>query len=358
MPSSKHYHRRDGSVAVLLCFLLIPLLGLLALSVDYGFLLYVDTDLQRVADQAALAAVRELEPDSDGNQDLDRVRQVVREYVRQNAGTQFIVLDEDIEIGRFDPNTIYDSLTMLDNGIYDCVRITVRRSDLANASISLHFARIFGNNTANVNARAAAVLQKAKFLEPGTDILPIALSSNAWNSRSQSESWSVYGDGRLLDSNGDSIPGNWGTLDVGLQSNSSNDISNQIDYGLHQDDLNALYNDSRIDTPTHIVGTRAMWLNGDTGFSAGIKSAVRASHGKKKLVPIFDQSTGKGGNLEFHVVGWGVVEIVDSAWNGNKNSHLTIRKSYTYDSDLRPNVDLSDTAGVIQAAYTSPVLVQ
>ena len=89
-----------------------------------------------------------------------------------------------------------------------------------------------------------------------------------------------------------------------------------------------------------------------------MKNAIIPAHGTTKLIPIFDTIDGHGGGLEFHVVGWGVVKIIDSNWNGNKNSSVVIRKAYIYDGDLRPTNDLSDTTQIIDAAYTSPVLVQ
>ena len=51
-----HHHRRrqkarQGNVAVLLCLILPVLVSLIAFMVDYGFLLYIRTDLQRIADQ-------------------------------------------------------------------------------------------------------------------------------------------------------------------------------------------------------------------------------------------------------------------------------------------------------------------
>ncbi len=238
-------HRR-GSVAVLLCFLLPPLLCLVALAVDYGFLLYIRTELQRTADQAAIAAVRELEPDADGFQDLGRVRATVREFVELNSDAGFTVLDADIEIGRFDPATIYGDVVIRDNGIFDTVRVSLRRDDLANSSVSLYFARLFGSNTADVSVTATAVLQKAKTLEAGTDILPFAIPMDVWVSKPHNEVWSIYGDWRIEDQFGNEIPGNWGTLDIGNQSNSTSDLVDQINNGLRQQDLDALYNDGRI----------------------------------------------------------------------------------------------------------------
>ncbi len=348
---------RRGSLAVLLCFLLLPLLALVALSIDYGFILFVKTDLQRTVDQAVLAAVRDLEPNSDGTQDLVKVKETIRHFVRRNLDEQFEILDSDIEIGRFDPATVYGSLDILDDGIFDTVRVTIRRDDLANASVSMYFARLFNTDQSAVTATATAVLQKAKLLSPGSDILPMSIPLDVWEAQGQNHSWSIYGDGKMQDQYGNSIPGNWGTLDVGSSSNSTADINDQILNGLRQSDLDALYANNRIPTNETIDSQQPMWLNGDTGLSSGIKQSISVSHGAKKLIPIYNQSSGWGGGLELHVVKWGVVEIVDSNWKGNKNTYVKIRKSFIYDGDLRPQSDLSNTTDVIDAAYTTPILV-
>ncbi|MDG2015267.1 MAG: pilus assembly protein TadG-related protein, partial [Pirellulaceae bacterium] len=347
-----------GNIAVLFCFLLPTLLGLIAFAVDYGFLLYVRTDLQRVADQAAIAATQDLTPASNGSQNLDLVRQTIREYASLNAGYEFTILETDIQLGRFDPETVYTDFAILDDGIFDTVKVTVRRNDLTNSSVSLFFARIFGSKQQDVSATATAILQKAVYLGPGTDILPIAISSETWDAIQSDDVWSIYGDGRLEDEFGDPIPGNWGTVDIGPTSNSTKDLVDQINNGLAQSDLDALQTAGTIDSVQWIDSQDPITLNGDTGLSAGIKSAVQNAHTKEKLVPIYDATTGHGGNLYYDIVGWGVVQIVDSTWQGNKKTKILVRKSYIYDGDLRPSPDLSDTTNIIEAAYTSPVLVQ
>ncbi len=349
---------RNGTVAVLLCFLMLPMLALLALSVDYGFLLYVRTDLQRAADQATAAAVRELVPAADGTQDLDQVRETLRNYIAMNLGDSFTVLDSDIQIGRFNPATIYDSVEILDNGIFDTVSVNLRRNDLANSSVALYFARLFNTNQSDVSVRSIAVMQKARYLGPGSDILPIGVEMGVWNTLNTGDEFSIYGDGRLTDGSGHAIPGNWGTMDIGANPNSNNDLREQINNGLRQSDLDSLHSQGSIPDATHIDSQLPMTVNGDTGFSAGMKSAVDANIGRIKLIPIYGSTSGQGGNLEYGVVGWGAVEIVDTNWNGNKNSRLDVRVTYTYDSDLRPQLDLSDTTSVIRGVYTSPVLVE
>ena len=84
-------------------------------------------------------------------------------------------------------------------------------------------------------------MQKAKLLAKGSDILPIAVSLDAWNSQPLDSTWSIYGDGRLEDELGNAIPGNWGTLDVGASNNSSSVLVDQINNGLRQQDLDYLH---------------------------------------------------------------------------------------------------------------------
>lgn len=350
--------QRRGTAALLVCILLVPLLGLLAFSVDYGFILFVKTDLQRVADQAAVASVRDLMPDQFGNQDVERVRDRIREYVQMNLGSDFGVVDSDIEIGRFDPATIYGSIQLLDTGILDTVRVTLRRNNFANSSVSLYFARLFGDDEADVSAQATAVLQRARYLGPGTSVFPFSIERRAWNSLGQGETALIYGSGRIENEDGELIPGNWGTLDIGPRSNSSSALSEQILNGLSQNDLNSLHSQGAIPTPDYIDGAADIELNGETGLSAGLKHAVSDVEGNMRVAPIFKKTSSFGGSLMYEVVGWTAIEVVNSGWNGSRNSSIEVRKSYTYDRHLLPVKDLRNTTDVIEGAYTSPVLVQ
>ena len=62
--------------------------------------------------------------------------------------------------------------------------------------------------------------------------------------------------------------------------------------------------------------------------------------------------------MEFTVTGWAVTIVYDSHFHGANNTYVEIQKSYTFNGFLRPNRDLSVTEGVIEGAYTSPVLVE
>ncbi|MBM4005758.1 MAG: hypothetical protein FJ295_21140 [Planctomycetes bacterium] len=351
--------RRKGAIAPLAAILLIPILGLAALAIDYAYLLNVRTDLQRAADAAALAAVRDLTPDSTGNQNLSTVRATAQSFAASNLPnvSGFTVRDADISLGRYDPATAYTNFTLLNTGTYDTVQVILRRDSLANTPVSLFFARILGINSSGISATSTALLQKASQLGPGADVLPFAVPKATWDSRSYGSQWSIYGDGHVTDASGSTIPGNWGTVDIGPSNNSTSALSTQILNGLTQADLDSLYSQNRIAHREYIDAMATWMVNGDPGLSVGIKSAIQAIHGQSRLVPIYDTVSGNGNNAEYRVVGWGAVVVVDSHWTGN-NKSVTIKKTYAYDGHLRAQGSLSNSTGTIEGVYTSPALVK
>ena len=351
---------RSGAVAVLTAVLLVPLIGMLAFSIDVGYLLKKRAELQRAADSAALAAVQDLIPDPYGNQDLDQVRAAVRRYTESNITdvSGFTVLDSDITIGRFDPNTVYSNFTILDGGIFDTVRVTLRRDGSANSPIPLLFGGIFGIVDSEVSATATAILQKATYLRPGVGVIPFSIPENEWNNTSDGDNWSIYGDGHIVDGSGTTLSGNWGTLNLGISANSTATINDQVLNGLQQVHLDGLYGEGRIPNNESIDASQTWSANGDQGLSGGMKSSLQAIQGETRLIPIFSAVANQGSTLEFTVTGWAVAILVDSHFHGAKNTYVEIQKAYTFDGVLRPNRDLSVTEGVIEGAYTSPVLVE
>ena len=343
---------------VLTAIMMVALAGMVAFAVDYGFLVKVRADMQRAADAAALAALQDLIPDVDGAQDTTLARNTVRSYVRNNLGdASFQIPDGDIEIGRFDPETIYSSVTLLNDGLFDAVRVTLRRDGTTNASVSLFFARALGVDHGNITTSATAVLQKPTQMIPGSAVLPFAIPEDIWAANEIGDTWSIYGDGKMIDENGTEIPGNWGTVDIGSENNSTHDLNDQILDGLHQSDLDILYEANRIDQNTYIDATVDMWVNADPGLSAGVKQSVEQIYGEARLVPIYSETNGdSGNNLEFHITGWGVVTIIDSNF-GENDTWVNIQKTYAYLGSLTPQSDLSAVSGM-EGAFTSPALVE
>lgn len=357
-------HRRAGAVIPLLALLSIPLIGLLSFSIDFGFLTVVRAEMQKAADAAVLAGVVELIPDPDGYQDLAAVRATVRHYVQDNlADTSFTVLDEDIEIGRYDETTIYSGNVVLhSDGILDAVRVTLRRDSSANDPINLFFANLLGTNSQEMQVTATAVLRRTTgVFRAGVDVLPYAVPQSFWQTLQTDDEFSIYDGAYIEDEYGNRVPGNWGTVDLGYEDNSTADLSNQIVEGLRESDIQELYDTDRIDSTVEV--TAPLWVNAEPGLSVGQKAAVRAVHGQTRIIPIFDSITGdpfnaSGNGGEFHIVAWGVVEVLDSNWTGTKNTYVSARVAYTYDGALVAKEDLSDKSSPIPNAFTSPVLIQ
>jgi len=360
----KPRHARRGAILVLAAVLLVTLLGIVAFAVDYGHLLKVRTDLQRSADASALAAVQDLIRKSNGTQDVAKARDTARTYARDNLANQSIqVPDGDIEIGRYNPQTIYSSVTLLNDGTFDTVRVTLRRDGATNPAVPLFFARFLGMQQAPVTAKSTAVLQKAQVMMAGADILPFATPQSLWDSLEPGDLWTAYGDGKMKDANGNAVPGNWGTLDIGSGDNSTSELNDQILNGLRQKDIDALNADGRIAEDTYIDSSTPVWMQGEPGMSLGLKQSVTQVHNKRKVIPIFDTlgsggGGGGGNNLEYHVVGWGVVTVIDSYWQGQTNTKVIVRKSHAYMGELKPKGSLSDEDGVVDGAYTTPALVE
>ena len=359
--TSKQRPARRGAILVLAALMMATLVGMVAFAVDYGHLLKVRTDLQRSADACSLAAAQDLVPNDDGTQDLNEPRETVRTYARSNLSDASIqVADGDIEFGRYDSQTIYSGVTLLNTGTFDTVRVTLRRDGASNPTVPLFFARLFGMQEAPITASATAILQRAQIMEPGAEVLPFATPKPLWDSLDPGEMWTAYGDGKLQDAIGNDVPGNWGTVDIGQTDNSTSELRDQILNGLRQSDIDALYADGRINQNSYVDGSQPTWMQGDPGMSSGMKSAVQAVHGTKKYIPIYDTLGGElgGNNVEFHVIGWGVVTVIDSQWAGAVNTWVKVKKSHTYDGTLRPASSLSNGTAYIEGAYTTPVLVE
>ena len=366
---ARESRNRRGTIAILAAMMMVMLLGMAAFSVDYGYILTARTDLQAAADAAVLAAARELVPNEDGSQDYSiyATREKVRDYANTNINSAewFQIPDDDIEIGRYDTSTIYSGgpLTLLQDGVFDTVRVTLRQDGVNNDSIPLFFARVLGSNAADIQVSATAVLPPARGMKPGSGVLPFAVPIDEWNAMSIGTERSIYGDGHIEDSSGNHLGGNWGTVDIGEDNNSANDMRDQILEGLRQSDLDGLAADVGPDglprIPDNTELQAPLWVNGDTGLSAGMQSAVEDIMFTPRLIPLYDEVFDPGNNSEFHIVCWGVVEVIDVDLHGAlPNKHLTIRRGQAYMGTLTAATDLSDTANNIQGAFAAAMLVE
>jgi hypothetical protein len=113
---------------------------------------------------------------------------------------------------------------------------------------------------------------------------------------------------------GTGSPGNRGTVDIGGQNNSTNDIARQILHGISAEDLAAL------GKPLVLDSSGTMTLNGDTGISAGVKDELASIVGQKRIIPIFSSVSGNGNNASYNIVAWVGIRILDVRLTGAMKS--------------------------------------
>ncbi|HEX7378987.1 MAG TPA: pilus assembly protein TadG-related protein, partial [Pirellulales bacterium] len=268
-------HRsRRGAIAVLACFLMIGLLGLVAFAVDLGYLANSQTELQRTADATALAACIKLQYDGtpgtpvnlSGN--IANVPTTAAQYAALNTvcAAPPTLSSSDVVIGYMaNPGSQGATLdTSADSNSFNSVQVTVRRSSDTNGLVPAFFSRIFGltGEAASASATAAFIgnIQgfKAPLVVQGTPgsggnlmILPFALDRDTWNALqlgTGSDVWTwdpvnhcvVSGADGILECNlfpqGIGSPGNRGTVSIGCSNGTSN-LVRQIEYGLSASDL-------------------------------------------------------------------------------------------------------------------------
>jgi hypothetical protein len=113
-------------------------------------------------------------------------------------------------------------------------------------------------------------------------------------------------------------PGNFGTIDLGQGSNSTDELGKQIRYGPTPEALKLLMERQR--PPQQDVLTVPFRTGGDTGVSAGIKDDVLAITGQPRTLPLYDVIAGPGNNAVYNVVAFAGVTIVDSDFRGSNKS--------------------------------------
>jgi len=141
--------RRRGAVLVLVALLLVLLVAIIAFAVDLGYIALVRTELQAVADAAALAGAGVMSQPSE-------VFPTAQRFANQHraGGKTLDLVEPDVEIGLWDSST--RSFVGWPSG--NAVRVKARRDETANGPASLFFARIFGKDTFQTHVSAVAMV--------------------------------------------------------------------------------------------------------------------------------------------------------------------------------------------------------
>ncbi|HEX7447200.1 MAG TPA: pilus assembly protein TadG-related protein [Pirellulales bacterium] len=146
---------RRGAVVVLTAFLMVALLGLVALVVDLGYLMLAQTQLQEAADSAALAGSAVLA------QGPAAARAEAQRFASLNmVGKSPVSIDpiHDVVLGHWDNvSHTFVPLSGADESLADSIQVTCRLEQSGGSP--LFFSRLWGAQTANPTAVSLAQSQ-------------------------------------------------------------------------------------------------------------------------------------------------------------------------------------------------------
>ncbi len=211
---------RRGAVTPLMAILIVPLLGMMAFSVDLGWIIKTQAELQNIADAAALAgatAHRYAPPTLAGggttpgtpyglmdgfvlyhtqSPTLTQAQIVSRAeanaqlyaqyYAYQNTAggqTNIKLANSDVTFGYLHSDMVTYDEPPATGTFPNTVHVTVRMDGSSNPPLPLFFAAVWGMPTKNLTAESYATILNGpvtSFNGNGA-VLPLALDQNVWN---------------------------------------------------------------------------------------------------------------------------------------------------------------------------------
>jgi Flp pilus assembly protein TadG len=145
------FGRRRGATVVLAAIFMGVLFGMVAFAIDIGYITQIRTELQRVADACALAAVEEMP-----NQ--YHAASVIDTFAADNFGAKGAdFASQEVEFGRWDRDTATFTSPPPAGKRANAVRVTLGKTEAEGNSLNLFFSRVLGAATADVTASATAM---------------------------------------------------------------------------------------------------------------------------------------------------------------------------------------------------------
>jgi Flp pilus assembly protein TadG len=334
--------------------LIVVVIGLLALSLDLGYISLVRGQMQSAADAAALASTSQLlDPEwlaGGTSQDLSGAYLQGDKFATLNAagGVSLKLGTSDVKYGYIadpkDPTSPFDTT----HTPYNSAQVKVQRTNTRNGELGLFFAKIFNRGSLPLEATATATYEGNvtgfKFNDNYADemclLLPFTLKCTDWERVCKGigpDDWTCGPRGGAVSHGPDTrheiklfptknmTPGNFGTWDIGSDSNSSSDIERQILCGPSKEDLALMGGSVELGT------TGTLDVTGDTGISAGFKDALKEIEGDARIIAIHDEVAGNGDNSVFTICGFVGCTIVDVDLTGTKKE-LVIQPCFAVNS--------------------------
>jgi hypothetical protein len=385
--------RRPAAITPLAAIFLIFLLAMVAFAVDLGWVAVVKSDLQNVADSAALAGA---DPMLDGHvlyslpgqtqEQKDAIvatattdaRARAKEYAKYNSAgsaAALTLLDSDIEFGFLDASSVYTPMPTF-KGYPNTIKVVMRRDPSANQPLALHFGRVLGISAVDINATASATLYAGtinSFKNTGQniDMLPVTFDVEHWDNyvkTGQSPDGKIIKDGQgtatLQLYPSIKYKGNFGQISL---NNSHVGNSTEVDWvnnGAPPSDIQKLIADGLIPLSQHTSKTPD-W-QGNTGMKESLISEMNQEVGKSFIIPLFQRQAtspyqagiGEGSDYYFNIVRFVAVKVVPSSKN---NHELSVVPSAVIEpsADFIPgSVMPAGTSSEFITTFTVPKLSQ
>jgi Flp pilus assembly protein TadG len=319
--------RRRAATVPLFAILLVPLLGMLAFSIDIGYMVLVRTDLQTAADAAALAGAEKLQQlyvqytlpgqtsqtsilnkatTNTGTQDCPMyAAELIANY--NKAGNVFIAVpDADVSFSYLDAQgTSHSDYSNYNGGFPNSITVITRRDGVANGPLSLFFGPLLGMSTKSLMATATATIYSGDVTSlqvisgVNAHILPVALDMNIWKtffatgkSPDGSVHLTVQGNPQLkvypTDTN---TPGSFGLIDVGPPQNNAPAFRSWIDYGDTPNDISYMLNNNLL--PVSPSSPKS-WKVGP-GMTSTLQTDFYSQMGVPNLIPLVEPATAPAG---------------------------------------------------------------
>jgi hypothetical protein len=318
-------------VTPLAALLMVPMLAMLALTIDVGFIAQTTMELQNAADSAALAAAEQLPPYyvqyySPGSSQYSSTTvssaQTAAALFAKNyasfhraGGISNLVLDttNDFVLGYQDSTTAFTT-TVPTNTFPNTVQVTLRLNggQNTNPQLGLFFAPVLGMSQLTVTATARATIYTgdvSNFSGADGNLLPATLDQEIWqqflltgkgsisdfsytgtvsNAPGTTPSPGIANAPQILvvpDPNG--RPGGWNYLSLNSSSNSNSDYKSWFQTGLGASDLSALQQGGQLplpSQPSNQDNATYFWKGspGDRGNSEPFPSV-----GSVRLLPLY-----------------------------------------------------------------------
>ena len=343
-------HQRRGAVIALVAISLLVLLGCAALAIDGGQLYLARTQLQAAADAAALAGASAIVLDEGMVGDY----MVVEEEGRNRAihigslheclGKQLQIVPTDITFGRIeDPADLSSPFTSRTTD-YNAVHVVAARTTSSiGGPITLFLAQIWGNDEADVRATAVAVMDDrlSGYSPVVTTLIPLTIWVDEYNRQVESTGMDGYkwdeddnsvkgeGDGILevhlypYKLSGDAINeefeggGNFGILNIGVDSQSASAVNTQITDGVTHDDLLAEFGVDHLTFKDESGDALTFESTGNPGIMVSLKAPLEEKIGQVVGFLLHEAVVLNGSNCVYTIVDMRFGRLMDVDLTGN-----------------------------------------